>query len=127
MAQLHTALTVAQGNITATNTLVTEVQGDTNSRFNTIETYIRFDENGLTLGKNDSSDPSALPIKLRLANDKLYFFSGADDTSDVSTALAYFDNNGLSVKNVIATETLTIGDFYWQPEDNGSLSLVYKN
>ena len=127
MAQLSTALTVAQGNITATNTLVTEVQGDTNSRFNTIETYIRFDENGLTLGKNDSSDPSALPIKLRLANDKLYFFSGADDTSDVSTALAYFDSNGLSVKNVIATETLTIGDFYWQPEDNGSLSLVYKN
>lgn len=127
MAQLSTALTVAQGNITATNTLVTEVQGDTNSRFNTIETYIRFDENGLTLGKNDSSDPSALPIKLRLANDKLYFFSGSDDTSDVSTALAYFDSNGLSVKNVIATETLTIGDFYWQPEDNGSLSLVYKN
>lgn len=127
MAQLSTALTVAQGNITATNTLVTEVQGETNSRFDTIETYIRFDENGLTLGKNDSSDPSALPIKLRLANDKLYFFSGSDDTSDVSTALAYFDSNGLSVKNVIATETLTIGDFYWQPEENGSLSLVYKN
>lgn len=127
MAQLHTALTVAQGNITATNTLVTEVQGDSNSRWNEITTYIRFDENGLTLGKNDSSDPSALPIKLRLANDKLYFFSGSDDTSDVSTALAYFDSNGLSVKNVVATETLTIGDFYWQPEDNGSLSLVYKN
>lgn len=126
MANLSTALEIAQGNITATNTIVTEVQNDTSSHWQTIETYIRFDENGLTLGKNDS-DESAIPIKLRLANDKLYFFSGSDDTSDVSTALAYFDSEGLSVKNVNATETLTIGDFYWQPENNGSLSLVYKN
>lgn len=126
MADLRTALTVAQGNITASNTLITEVQSDTSSRFTEIETYLRFDENGITLGKNDSTSTS-IPIKLRLQNDVLYFFSGSDDTSDVSTALAYFDSNGLSVKNVNATETLTIGNFYWQPENNGSMSLVFKN
>lgn len=124
IGQLRSAISVNAGNITLTNQAIEEVQSATNGRFSNIETYVRFDENGLTLGKNDSSDQS-IPIKLRLSNDKLYFFSGTDDTSDVSTALAYFDTNGLTVKNVNATNSLTIGDFYWQPEQNGSLSLVY--
>lgn len=122
---LQSSINQNSGDITASIERITEIQGEGDSRWESITNYIRFDSNGLTLGK-DVSGTTEIPIKLRLANDILYFFSGSDDTSDTSTALAYFSPNGLFVKNITAQSTLNIGNFYFQPEENGSLSLVYK-
>lgn len=117
--RIATELSVAEGNITASVQTINELQSNVTSQFENITNYMRFDANGLTLGKSDSN------IKLRLVNDKLYFFSGSDDSADTSTALAYFDTGVLYVKNVSTTESLAIGNFYFKPENNGSLSLIY--
>lgn len=117
--RIATELSVAEGNITASVQTINEMQSDVASQFENITNYMRFDVNGLTLGKSDSN------IKLRLVNDKLYFFSGSDDSADTSTALAYFDTGVLYVKNVSTTESLALGNFYFKPENNGSLSLIY--
>ncbi len=84
--------------------------------------YINFANGNIVLAA--SGDDS---YKLKLMNNVLFFYQGGDDVTDYETqAIAYFSTEGLVVKNLTAIETLTIGDFYWQPENNNSLSLIYK-
>ena len=91
----------------------------TEIRLHTTERYQEAIAGNLVLGKSDS------PIKLKLMNDKLFFFSGADSSVDYQNAFAYFDAGQLYVKDVHAVHQLNIGNYYFQPENNGSLSLVY--
>ena len=117
VTQTANDLTVVQNDITTiTNTLE---NGDTATYYREISGYIKAIAGNLVLGKSDS------PIKLKLMNDKLFFFSGADSSVDYQNAFAYFDAGQLYVKDVHAVHQLNIGNYYFQPENNGSLSLVY--
>lgn len=118
VTQTADALTIAQENIT---TITNQLEnGDTATYYRAISSYIKAIGGSLVLGKSDSA------IKLKLQNDVLYFYSGADgDSFDPQNAFAYFDSGQLYVKDVHATNQLNIGQYYWQQENNGSLSLVY--
>lgn len=117
VTQTADGLSVVQNDIT-TITNVLE-NGDTATYYREISGYIKAIAGNLVLGKSDS------PIKLKLMNDKLFFFSGADSSVDYQNAFAYFDAGQLYVKDVHAVHQLNIGNYYFQPENNGSLSLVY--
>lgn len=71
-----------------------------------VENYMRFDDNGIELGKSDS------PFKTKLSNEKLAF---TQDDEEV----AYLDRNALYITNARMTSTLSMGDvdegwFDWQ-------------
>lgn len=84
--------------------------------------YIKFVDGSIILAAEGENT-----YKLKLMNNVLFFYQGNDAVTDYETqAIAYFSTDGLVVKNLTATNTLAIGNFYWKPEDNGSLSLVYK-
>lgn len=93
----------------------------------TLTSYIRFDENGITLGKASAGEGEAQPIKLRISSNEMFFFQGEDDDASSENALAYFNDGELMVNFVNTQEKMTIGNFYWRLEDiDGSLSLVYQ-
>ncbi len=116
---ITTQFSVMNGIIEANFNTTTENFNGVQGQFANIEKYIRFINGDIVLGNSDSA------VKLRISNDILYFFTGADDNTDLANALAYFSNGELVVRDVNALHSLTIGNFYWQPENNGSLSLVY--
>lgn len=104
------------------NTTTERIQNlddSTRASFEQIKRYIRFVDGAIVLGTSDSS------VKLKIMNDKLFFFAGADNTMSVDSALAYFETDELVVSNITALTHLTIGSFYFQPEANGSMSLVF--
>lgn len=86
-----------------------------------LQSWIRFDVNGITLGAVNSK------VKLRITNQKIFFFDGEDDEASEENALAYFSDNELVVNYVVPKQKMTIGNYYWQLEEiDGSLSLVYQ-
>lgn len=119
---VQTQLSVMAGEINmvfnTTTSQISNLSGSTSQQFEQISKYIRFVDGSIILGRSDSM------IKLKMSNDIIYFFSGGDTTADVGTAFAYFASNKLTVKDVLALNSLAIGQFSWVPESNGSLSLV---
>ena len=49
-------------------------------------------------------------IKLKLVNNVIYFFNGADDSTDLSLAYAYFDNEEAGADRFVAKESVQIGN-----------------
>lgn len=119
MSTIATQLEVMAGQINFNFQTTTEQYDGVQGQFSNIEKYIRFIDGDIVLGTSDSA------VKLKISNNIMYFFSGADDVDNTDNAFAYFSDGELVVNDVRAKNSLTIGNFYWQPEDNGSLSLVY--
>lgn len=117
---IETQLTVMAGQIDFNfNTVTSQINtlsGDTTQSFDNITKYIRFIDGDIVLGQSDSQ------IKLRLENDILYFFSGADSAADVNTAFAYFSANKLYVTDGEFINSLGLGNFAFLPRANGNLS-----
>ena len=100
---------------TATSQIST-LNGETKQQFDNIEKYIRFLDGSIVLGQSDSQ------IKLRIENDILYFFAGADDAADIDTAFAYFSAGKMYVTDADIVKSLKIGNFSFTPRANGNLS-----
>lgn len=93
----------------------TTLEGDVSSRFETLESYIRyFSEDGtayIELGEEYSD------LKLRLANKKIYF-------SENGIEFAYMSKSQLFITDVTVLKRLIIGKFAFIPRENGNLSFV---
>lgn len=117
---IETQLTVMAGqmdfNFNTVTSQINTLSGDTTQSFDNITKYIRFIDGDIVLGQSDSQ------IKLRLENDILYFFSGADSAADVNTAFAYFSANKLYVTDGEFINSLGLGNFAFLPRANGNLS-----
>ncbi len=98
--------------------IISNMGGETSAQFEEITKYIRFLDGAMIFGASDSQ------IKLRLENDVLFFFSGADETADKNTAWAYFDSGKLYVANIEVTGTLQLGNFAFIPRPSGALSFM---
>ena len=83
---ITTQFSVMNGKIEANFKTTTENFDGVQGQFANIEKYIRFINGDIVLGDSESA------IKLRISNDILYFFTGADDNTDLANALAYFSN-----------------------------------
>ena len=80
-------------------------------------TFIRFDADGIELGRSDSD------FRCRLTNERLCFLQGANQ-------IAYVSNHRLHISDAVIGGTLSLGNdavgyYDWQREPNGSLSLVF--
>lgn len=87
----------------------------------TLKSSVTIDSNGILLQASNAD------IKLRISKDVMYFFSGTEDSYDLSNAFAYFSAGSLSVKNINVQSSIQIGDttqFRWEIRSNGHLTLV---
>jgi hypothetical protein len=115
---------------TAITNNATEIHGDDgqggltgqlNGEIRLRQSYIRFlpAEPAIVLGDTNSE------IKLKLVNDKIYFFNGADDSTDLSNAYAYFNSEETGVDRLVASESVTVGSWIWKQLANGHFVLDY--
>ena len=89
-----------------------EVKNDLQDFRDEITSYIRFDANGMELGKQGSK------FKTRLSNEKLAFLQGEDE-------VAYISNNKMNITDAEVKNQLTLGSYAFVPRTNGNLSLKW--
>ena len=99
------------------NDYTIKVDGQLQQYKKEVETNIRFNENGMQLGKLDS------PFMASLDNTKLAFLENNKE-------VAYISNNKMHITQVEISTNLKIGDekkgfFTWQQGANGNLSLKW--
>ncbi len=87
-------------------------QEATEEQLAVFRTYMTFDEDGLVIGKTGN------PFTFRVVNDRLAFYMN-------DTEVAYLSNNKLYVTQAEILSKLIIGKFAFEPQSNGSLSLIY--
>ena len=75
-----------------------------------VDTYIRFNENGIEMGKSDS------PFKSNLSNEKLSF-------SQNDNEVAYISNNKMYITEAQIVDNMRIGKFVWDIGTSGNLTL----
>ena len=116
---LSTLAEQSENNFTWTVTKVNEIIEDaaandslTREQLNLIHTYMRFGEDGLTIGKAGN------PLTFRVVNDRLAFYMN-------DTEVAYLSNNKLYVTQAKILARLQIGKFAYEPQSNGNLSVIY--
>ena len=116
---LSTLAEQSENNFTWTVTKVNEIIEDaaandnlTQEQLNLIHTYMRFGEDGLTIGKAGN------PLTFRVVNDRLAFYMN-------DTEVAYLSDNKLYVTQAEILARLQIGKFAYEPQSNGNLSVIY--
>ena len=116
---LSTLAEQSENNFTWTVTKVNEIIEDaaasdnlTREQLNLIYTYMRFGEDGLTIGKAGN------PLTFRVVNDRLAFYMN-------DTEVAYLSDNKLYVTQAEILARLQIGKFAYEPQSNGNLSVIY--
>ena len=116
---LSTLAEQSENNFTWTVTKVNEIIEDaaandnlTRAQLNLIHTYMRFGEDGLTIGKAGN------PLTFRVVNDRLAFYMN-------DTEVAYLSDNKLYVTQAEILARLQIGKFAYEPQSNGNLSVIY--
>ena len=116
---LSTLAVQSENNFTWTVTKVNEIIEDaaasdnlTREQLNLIHTYMRFGEDGLTIGKAGN------PLTFRVVNDRLAFYMN-------DTEVAYLSDNKLYVTQAEILARLQIGKFAYEPQSNGNLSVIY--
>lgn len=85
------------------------IRDDLQDYKDSVSTYIRFDENGIELGKSDSA------FKTQLTNEELAFIQ---DNSKV----AYINNKKMYITEAEILDTLRIGKYAYIPRANGNTS-----
>ena len=120
-SNLSSQLTQTNANIdlkfNTVNDYTIKVDGQLQQYKKEVETNIRFNENGMQLGKLDS------PFMASLDNTKLAFLENDKE-------VAYISNNKMHITQVEISTNLKIGDekkgfFTWQQGANGNLSLKW--
>ena len=116
---LSTLAEQSENNFTWTVTKVNEIIEDaaasdnlTREQLNLIHTYMRFGEDGLTIGKAGN------PLTFRVVNDRLAFYMN-------DTEVAYLSDNKLYVTQAEILARLQIGKFAYEPQPNANLSVIY--
>lgn len=88
---------------TQTNSTIAQTQEGVSQEFSEIYSFIRLIASGIVIGKSTS------PVKLKLSNDVLYFFTGDESSVTTDNAIAYFSTNRLYVNNS-TIRNITLGD-----------------
>ena len=82
------------------------------SHYEERKTYIRFNENGIEIGKEGNA------ITMQLDNDSLDFYNNG-------TRVAYISDNQLYISDGRFLRSVRIGNYGFIPEANGSVSFTY--
>lgn len=95
------------------NDVRTEVNGNIDAYKAELGQYLQYDENGLTLGATSSE------FKTVIDNQRLAFKQG-------DTVVAYMSNNQLYIPNAVIENTMILGNFFFAPHADGSVSLTWQ-
>lgn len=103
-------------NFTTVNNSIDDANGNTNDRFNKLETYIHFDENGISIGK---SGESGNKLKLVLNNDKIIFTKN-------DQPIGWWDGENFHTGNIVVevNERAQFGNFAFVPRSDGSIMFL---
>lgn len=87
---------------------INKTDGNIDSKWAELLTYIRFSSEGIEIGKSDN------PIVMKLDNDDLAFYQNGEK-------VAYISNNKLEITEAKVNTSLQIGNYAFVPRNNGSL------
>lgn len=112
---------------TIKSNFVQDPNGVLTTSVSAITKYIKAINGSLVFGVSDDGTDTGT-IKLKLEHDKIFFFTGSDDTSDLKNAFAYMTNNIFYVDKMNAATSVQIGNdgtvnYLWIKRDNGHLTL----
>lgn len=79
----------------------------------TVSNYIRFDSNGMEMGKSGS------PFMSKLSNEKLAFLQNGQE-------IAYISNNRLYITEAEILNDMIVGQWSWSRNNNGNLRLKWR-
>ena len=102
------------------------IENALNAEITERKSYIRFipAEPAIVLGVDTGNE-----IKLKLVNNRIWFFNGDDDSTDLSQAFAYFNSEEAFADRFVAKKSVQIGTsddanhWIWKKLDNGDLVL----
>lgn len=94
------------------NEAIKDVEGVATSQYAELLTYIRFNKDGIEIGKQGNA------ITMRLDNDSLDFYNNG-------IRVAYMSDNTLYITDGRFTRSVRIGNYGFIPESNGSVSFTY--
>lgn len=98
---------------TTINDTITQLDGKIDTNRTILEEYIRFEDGNILLGKSEN------PFILKLTNNKIQFLKNGVVVSywDMDEENFYIGNIKVDVK-----QRAQFGEFYFEPQENGSLS-----
>lgn len=100
-----------------------------NDEISSRQQYIRFILDPLAGGPAIVLGDTGSEIKLKMSNGVIYFFNGDDDSTDLTLAYAYFNNEEAGMDRLVASESVQIGNedtpnrWLWKQLSNGDLVL----
>lgn len=94
------------------NQAIQDVMDTEQTHYEERKTYIRFNENGIEIGKSGNA------ITMQLDNDSLDFYNNG-------TRVAYISDNQLYISDGRFLRSVRIGNYGFIPEANGSVSFTY--
>ena len=100
------------GSVTSITEELQEINGDLQTKFNTITKYFTFDINGLTIGQEDN------PYKVIIDNDK---FSMQADGIDVM----YIENGEVYTPEITIKNQMNLFEFSITKDENGNINCEY--
>jgi phage minor structural protein len=113
-SQMNQSSSAIEMSFTTSYKYTSDVETDLNNFKEEVATNIRFDENGMEIGKTNS------PFKATLSNEKLAF---TENDSEV----AYISNKKMHITDAEVKNSLTVGSsnysYRWNLESNGHLRL----
>ena len=100
-------------NFTTVNNSINDANSNTNDRFNKFEKYIRFDENGITIGESGNK------LKLVLDNDNITFTKN-------DQPIGWWDGENFHTGNIVVevNERAQFGNFAYVPRSDGSIMFL---
>ena len=100
-------------NFTTVNNSINDANGNTNDRFNKLEKYIHFDENGITIGESGNK------LKLVLDNDNITFTKN-------DQPIGWWDGENFHTGNIVVevNERAQFGNFAYVPRSDGSIMFL---
>ena len=112
--------------IQTNSTNLGNIENALNAEITERKSYIRFipAEPAIVLGVDTGNE-----IKLKLVNNRIWFFNGDDDSTDLSQAFAYFNSEEAFADRFVAKNSVQIGTsddanhWLWKKLDNGDLVL----
>ena len=107
-----------------------DIENSLNAEITERKSYIRFipTEPAIVLGVEQDNE-----IKLKMVNNRIWFFSGSDDSTDLSNAFAYFNSDEAFSERFVAKERVQIGMvddpplWMWHKLTSGDLVLDFIN
>ena len=85
--------------------------------FDKLGVYVKYDDDGLILGREEPTEDGKEPLTLRLTNSEIAFYQA-------SNKVAYINDNQLYIQRARFLNSINIANFSYIPQDDGGLAFM---